>query len=183
MQKLFLLLTALFTGILGFSQGRVFTKSAAISFFSKTPAENIEAHNKHAVTVLDQSTGEVEFSVLMKGFEFEKALMQEHFNENYVESDQFPKAVFKGKINEPANVNYSKDGHYKSTVTGKLSLHGVTKEITAPVVVVIAGAVITASSEFSLTLSDYKIAVPSLVKDKISNTVKITVISRYQPLN
>lgn len=183
MQKLVLLLTVMLTGMLGFSQGRVFTKSASISFFSKTAAENIEAHNKHAVTVLDKTTGEVEFSVLMKGFEFEKALMQEHFNENYVESDQFPKAVFKGKMNEAATVLFTKDGQYKSTVTGKLSIHGVTKEITAPVVFTITAGVITASSQFTLTLSDYNIAVPSLVKDKISKSLTITVNSRYQSLN
>src|SRR3982750_2211619 len=86
--------------IAAFSQNRYFTKTGKVSFFSKASLENIEAHNKNAVSVFDRTTGQVEVSILMKAFEFEKALMEEHFNENYVESDKFPKSVFKGKINE-----------------------------------------------------------------------------------
>jgi len=182
MKKIVISLTATLVSITSFSQERVFTKNASISFFSKTSVENIEAHNKNAVTVLDKTTGQVEFSVLMKGFEFEKALMQEHFNENYVESDKFPKAVFKGKISDPAKVDFTKDGEYKTTTTGNLSIHGETKEITAPVVFTVANGAIAASSEFTVALSDYKISVPSLVKDNIAKTLKITVNSRYQPM-
>ena len=182
MKKIILSLTATLASILSFSQERIFTKSASISFFSKTTMENIEAHNNNAVTVLDKATGQVEFSVLMKGFEFQKELMQEHFNENYVESDKYPKGVFKGKINDPALVDFTKDGEYKTTTTGILSIHGETKAITAPVIFIVTNGTITASSEFTIVLSDYKISIPSLVKDKIEGKIKIKVVSRYLPV-
>lgn len=182
MKKPFLFLALITLSILSFSQERVFTKNAAVSFFSKALVENIEAHNKNGVTVLDKTTGQIEFSVLMKGFEFEKALMQEHFNENYVESDKFPKAVFKGKITEPAKVNFTKDGEYKTAATGILTMHGETKEVTAPVKFIIANGTIAASSEFSVTLSDYKISIPAVVKDNIGKNVTIAVTSQYQAM-
>src|SRR5690349_23750589 len=80
------------------AQDKFFTKSGQVTFSSKTSLENIEAHNKSVTCVLDVKTGNLQFAVLMKGFEFEKALMQEHFNENYVESHKYPKAEFKGQI-------------------------------------------------------------------------------------
>lgn len=182
MKKLVIVLTTTLVSIISFSQERVFTRNASISFFSKSSVENIEAHNKNAVTVLDKTTGQVEFSVLMKGFEFEKALMQEHFNENYVESDKFPKAVFKGKISDPVKVDFTKDGEYKTMTTGNLSIHGETKEVIVPVILIITNGIISATSEFFIALSDYKISIPSLVKDNIAKNLKITVTSRYQPV-
>src|ERR1044071_9234988 len=107
--------------ISGFSQNRYFTRTGKVSFYSKAALENIEAHNKNAVSVFDRSTGQVAVSILMKAFEFEKALMEEHFNENYVESDKFPKAVFKGKIVDLSWIDFSKNGKYTATVVGQLS--------------------------------------------------------------
>src|SRR5882762_5343542 len=106
MKKVLLLAAGLVIGALAFSQDRVFTRKGQISFYSKAPLEDIEAHNKAAVRVLDKTTGQLEFSVLMKGFEFEKALQQEHFNEDYVESDKYPKAVFKGKLADVSKVKF-----------------------------------------------------------------------------
>jgi hypothetical protein len=99
MKQKFIVITALLLiAAVTNAQEKLFTKTGKISFFSKTPMEDIEAHNKATISVLDKTSGQLEFSVLMKGFEFEKALMQEHFNENYVESDKFPKANFKGRL-------------------------------------------------------------------------------------
>ena len=97
MKKVCLIALGIISVFICNAQNRLMTKSATISFYSKAPMENIEATNKLGVSVIDKTTGQLEFSVLLKGFSFEKALMQEHFNENYVDSDLFPKAGFKGK--------------------------------------------------------------------------------------
>src|SRR5947208_1580392 len=92
------LITLLISGTALFAQDKFFTKSGRISFYSKAPLEDIEAENRSVTAVLDTKTGMVQFAVPMKAFEFEKALMQEHFNENYIESDKYPKAEFKGQV-------------------------------------------------------------------------------------
>src|SRR3990170_7585085 len=104
-----------------FSQDRFFTKAGHISFYSKTNVEDIEAHNRSVTCVLDTKTGNIQFAVLMKGFEFKKALMQEHFNEDYIESDKYPKGMFKGQILNNANINYTVFGTYPAKVKGQLT--------------------------------------------------------------
>ena len=152
-----------------------YTKSGKISFYSKAPLEKIEAVNKTVTAILDGKTGMVQFAVLMKGFEFEKALMQEHFNENYVESDKYPKASFAGVLQGNEKILYTTDGSYQTIVKGKLTLHGVTKDIeTAGSVIVIKG-VPQLVANFTIELADYKITIPSLVADKISKEVKLMV--------
>lgn len=163
------------------AQDRYFTKTGNIDFYSKASLEDIAAKNNTVTAVLDTKSGAMQFSVPMKGFEFEKKLMQEHFNENYVESDKYPKADFKGSVSNNAAVNYTKDGTYNVTVKGKLTLHGVTKDVEAPGTIKVAGGKIDATSSFNLKLSDYNISIPAVVKDKISNTIKITVDTRLEP--
>jgi polyisoprenoid-binding protein YceI len=182
MIKVYLSFVALLLSVVVFSQERIFTKTGSISFFSKAPLEDIEAHNKAAISVIDKSTGQMEFSVLMKGFEFEKALMQEHFNENYVESSKFPKASFKGKITDWNKVAITTDGKYPVTVNGALTIHGETKEVTAKGVILVSGGAISSSSEFNIALDDYKISIPALVKDKIAKNVRIVVNATYQKM-
>lgn len=164
------------------AQDRYYTKTGKIVFFSKAPMEDIEAKNKTVLAVLDTKSGAVQFGVQMKSFEFEKALMQEHFNENYVESDKFPKAEFKGMVVNNAAVNYTKEGSYPVNVKGQMTIHGVTKEVEAPGVIKVGGGKLEASATFIILLSDYKIAIPSVVKDKVSNTIRITVESKLEPL-
>ena len=158
---------------------RLITRNGSISFYSKAALENIEANTKTAVSVLDKKTGQLEFSVLIKSFTFEKALMQEHFNENYLESDRFPKSTFKGKIEDLSKVNFDKDGKYTVVVTGELFIHGETKSLVTPATITIHSGTATATTEFNISLSDYKIKIPSLVTDKISNSVKIVVNLKY----
>jgi len=180
MKRGLLLAAGLIIGMLAFTQDRIFTRKAAISFYSKAPMEDIEAHNNAAVSVIDKTTGLLEFSVLMKGFEFEKALQQEHFNENYVESDKYPKATFKGKMTDVSKVKFTTDGSYTVPVTGQLTLHGETKDITTNATITVKSGAVSGHTEFTISLDDYKIKIPALVKDKIAKSVKIVVNANYE---
>ncbi|HVE61255.1 MAG TPA: YceI family protein [Chitinophagaceae bacterium] len=164
------------------AQDKYFTKNAKIDFFSVAPLEDIEAKNKTGSAVLDIKTGSLQFSVLMQGFEFDKALMQEHFNENYVESDKFPKAEFKGSIINNSEINYQKPGIYTAKVKGTMTLHGVTKDLQTTGTIKVNDDNLKAESVFNLLLSDYNIKRPAIVKDKISNTIKVTVDAKLDPL-
>jgi polyisoprenoid-binding protein YceI len=168
-----ILLLVLVIGNAAFAQ-KYFTKSGSVNFFSKTPMENIDATNKKATCVIDSKTGQIEIALLMKAFEFEKALMQEHFNENYVESDKYPKATFKGNITNIASVNFTKDGSYPVDITGKLTMHGVTKDIKTKGSIAVKNGKINATTEFSVLLTDYYIEIPAVVEDKIQKSIKIS---------
>ena len=157
------------------------TKNGKISFFSTTSVENINAVNNQVVSVLNSQTGSLQFSVQIKGFLFKKAMMQEHFNESYIESDKYPKATFKGTITDISKVNFAKDGTYTVSVTGDLSLHNVTRKITVPGTISISGGKVNATSKFTVLVGDYKINIPNDVKDHISKTIEITVDCNYLP--
>src|SRR5688572_16960713 len=137
------------------SAQKYFSKTGSIYFLSVAPMEKIEAKNGNAYVVFDAGTGQMEWSVLIKGFKFEKALMQEHFNENYMESNEFPKGTFKGKIVNMSGVTCSKDGVYNVEVSGNLTLHGVTKSLTVPGKIIVKNGIVNASSTFELTVADY----------------------------
>lgn len=158
-----------------------YTKNGRISFFSKTSMENIDAVNNQVVSVINNQTGDIAFSVLVNGFLFKKSLMQEHFNENYMESTKYPKATFKGVSADLTKVNLSKDGAYPISVTGDLTLHGVTNKITAPATLTVKGGKISGSSTFKVALADYKISVPKVVENNISKTIEIKVDCNYDP--
>ena len=170
--------------IVGFThaQGRYFTKTGRIEFSSKAPLEDIDAVNKSVTAVLDAKSGALQFSVLMKGFEFDKALMQEHFNENYIESDKYPKADFKGTITNNSDIDYSKPGTYTANVNGKLTIRGVTKDVQTTGTIKVEGENLATTSAFNILLSDYNIKIPAVVKDKINNNVKISVNTKLEPL-
>ena len=161
---------------------RLFTKSGKIEFFSNAPLEDIEAKNKSVSAALDTKTGALQFLVLMKGFEFKKALMQEHFNEDYVESDKYPKAEFKGSITNNSEIDYAKPGTYTAKVSGKLTIHGVTKDVATTATLSVGSNQVEAKSVFNVLLSDYNIKIPAVVKDNISKTIRITVNTTLQPL-
>jgi hypothetical protein len=157
------------------------TKNGKITFFSKTALENIDAVNNQAVSVINSQTGSVAFSVLINGFLFKKALMQEHFNENYMESTKFPKATFNGKMADLSKVNFTKDGTYTVNVTGDLMIHGVTNKVTTPASITITGKKITAAAVFKVVPADYKISIPKIVEDNISKTIEIKIDCKYDP--
>jgi hypothetical protein len=108
---------------------KYFTKDGSIKFFSDAKMEKIQATNNKATCVVDAATGDIQWSVLIKGFVFENAFMGEHFNETYMESDKFDKATFKGKVENISAINFKADGTYKAKVSGELTMHGVTKPV------------------------------------------------------
>ena len=119
----------------------------------------------------------------MKGFQFEKALMQEHFNEKYVESDKYPKTVFKGKVTNIEEIDFTKDGEYPAKVKGALTIHGVTKEVEAEGKFVIENGEVSATASFPIAVADYEIKIPSVVRDNIAKEVEISVEMKYSLMN
>ena len=184
MKKIIIALTLLISVIQLNAQDKYFTKTGKIHFDATVPAspEKIEGVNKSVTSVLDTKTGNFQFSLLMKGFLFERALMEEHFNENYVESSKYPKAEFKGVISNNASVNYTKDGTYDVKVKGKLTMHGETKDLETDGKIIIKAGKINTIASFYIPFNDYKITVPTLVSDKVAKTASITVDCSLEPL-
>ncbi len=159
------------------------TRTGKVTFFSSTPVENIEAVNNEAACIADLSSGQIMFQLPIKSFKFEKSLMQEHFNENYMESDKFPKSTFKGKISDLSAINPAKDGTYKVIVGGDLTMHGVTNHVLVPGTVTVKGGNVTAATSFKIKPADYKIAIPAVVATKIANEIEITVNAQMTASN
>ena len=177
MKKICLLIVLLTSvNLLTTAQDRYFTKTGTIDFDGKSTFSKVHAENNSATCVLDTKTGIVQFSMLMKGFEFPKAIMQTHFNERYVESDKFPQSEFKGKIESSNLVNYTTDGVYDATVKGKLTIHGETKDIEATGKIIVKGGKIFLTSVFTIQVPDYKI------KADMNDQVTITVNCILDPL-
>jgi hypothetical protein len=151
------------------------SRSGKVSFFSATTVENIQAINNETACVLDAKNGDLAFIVPIRSFKFEKALMEEHFNENYLESDKYPKAEFKGKIANIAAVNLGSDGTYPVQVSGKMTIHGMTRDMTIPGILVVSAGTITSDAKFSVRCSDYGVKIPSVVASQIAEEIKVTV--------
>ncbi|NTW34078.1 MAG: YceI family protein [Bacteroidetes bacterium] len=151
------------------------SKTGKVSFYSEATMEKIEAHNNQMNAAINLTTSDVVFKVLIKSFEFEKALMQEHFNENYLESDKFPNATYIGKITNESDIIYTKDGTYKAITEGNLTIHGVTKKITETGTIQVKDGKIIIVAKFNILLKDYNIKIPKNVANNISETVQISV--------
>jgi polyisoprenoid-binding protein YceI len=164
---------------MGVQAQKLFTKNGNITFNSKSSLETIQATSNQVTSVLVPATGDLQFSVLVKSFHFEKALMEEHFNESYIESDKYPKATFKGKISNISKVIFAKDGAYAVTVSGLLTMHGVSKTVNTTGSIVIKGGKATSISSFMINLADYKISIPKVVQNNISENVTINVRCVY----
>lgn len=146
-----------------------------VSFFSETPIENISAVHSTSTSVIIGDS--IKFSLSNTGFVFPKPLMQEHFNENYMESPKYPKSTFRGKINE--KIDLTKDGVYKVTCTGVLYMHGVEKLITIPGTFTVKGGEVNLVASFKAKLDDYKIARPKVVMEKIAEEIDIKINANY----
>ena len=158
------------------------TKSGQTSFFSETPLENINAVNNQVLVILNTANGEIAIKMQHRGFHFTNKLMEEHFNENYMETEKYPSAVFTGKIKEP--VNYSKDGSYDVTVDGVLDMHGIKQNRTLKGQLLVTGGQITIICGFDVKLTDHKIEVPTLVVAKIAESISVKnkfVLSAKKP--
>ena len=158
------------------------TKNGSISFFSHTSMEDIKADNNQVASVLDTGTGEMVFQLLIKSFHFERALMEEHFNENYLESEKFPKATFKGKITNLSAIDFKKNGTYVVTTEGDLSIHNVTQKVNIKGTLQIESGEILANSKFNIVPEDYNINIPGVVKEKINKNLEVTVSMKYTPV-
>lgn len=165
------------------AQGKFITKNGHISFYSEAPLENIEAHNHEVLSIIDMEAKQVAVSMLMKAFAFEKSLMQEHFNENYVESDKFPKATFKGTFTAAESVDMSKDGVYAVEVSGDLTIHGITKPVTTQGTMEVKEGQVITKTVFKVALKDYDIEIPKVVVDNIAGEIEITVELQHAPLS
>jgi polyisoprenoid-binding protein YceI len=160
------------------SQDRYLTKNGAINFYSKMPMEDITADNNQVLSIVDASSGKMAISILMKSFMFKKALMQEHFNENYVESDKFPKATFKGSI---LNFDAINETVSKAQVKGVLTIHGVSKEIMIDANFTKTEEAILVDGEFIIEVDDFNIEIPALVAKNIAKKIKVSFNFNHKP--
>jgi len=178
MKKIFLILVGIVVAFLAHAQ-KFTSEKTYIKFFSDAAIEDITAENAKSSSIFNVSTGDVVFSIPIKEFEFEKSLMKEHFNEKYMETEQFPKSTFQGKISgyQPSVV-----GEQKATAIGKLTIHGETQDVQIPGTMINSNGVLTMKAKFIVKLVDYKIKIPQLLWKNIAEEVEVTVEFNYKPL-
>ena len=155
------------------------TRSASVSFYSSTPLEDIKAKSSDVESKLLSTTGQLTFMLLVKSFRFDNEMMEEHFNESYLESDKYPKADFKGSITNISSVNFNRDGVYPTTVQGNLTIHGVTKAVTTNGTIVIKNGKPTAKCTFPIKVRDYNIS-GKIIGKELAESIAITVDCRYE---
>ncbi|MDO6436203.1 YceI family protein [Cyclobacterium sp. 1_MG-2023] len=160
---------------------KLVSQKTHISFFSSTPVEDITADNYKATSTLDTSTGDIVFSVPMQSFEFEKALMQKHYNsKNFLNTKSFPKSKFVGKITNLDEVDFTKDGSYEAFVKGTMTIKGESKDVQEKGIITVSGGKVSAESTFELTLADYGITFEKgKPASNIAKTIEITFIGEY----
>ena len=159
-----------------------YTKNGYVSFYSHTSVEDIKAENNEVLSFFDTDKGEFRFQVLIKGFKFPKAAMQQHFNDvDYMNSDKFPKADFKGTVVNFKPATVKKDGTYNVMVDGEMTLHGETKKIRVPGVITVSGGKVNATATFKVKRTDFKISTPSFTATKIADEIEVTVKCNYEP--
>ncbi len=181
MKKLFLAILLISISTTSFGQEKLKTTSGHIKFFSTTPAEDIEANNYKAISNLTPSTGDLVFSIPMQSFEFEKSLMQKHYNsKKFLNTKKFPKAKFKGNITNLSAINFSEDGTYTADVSGDLTIHGVTNKVSEKMTLTIKNGAVTGNTTFDITLAEYDVVFTKGKPSKnIAKSVKITAILNY----
>jgi predicted ATP-dependent Lon-type protease len=181
MKKIIILLTILAIGINSntFAQA-YYTKNGSISFFSKTSLENITADNNQVISVLNIETGVLQFSVLNNAFQFPRAKMQDDFNDNYIESNKYSRSTFKGNVTEISSIMSLKDVSYKVNVKCELMIHGISKNIMLPATITIKDGKISATASFKVLIKDYNIKIPSIVTNKIAESIEIAVSCNYE---
>ena len=191
MKQLVLLLSIMAPVLLSAQIYTAKSGATSISFHSTAPLEDIDATNKGAIIVLKASSNQIQVRVTIQNFKFKNSLMEEHFNENYMETDKkvdvngqatYPNryAEFNGKINEV--VDYTKEGENKVTLTGKMSIHGVTRDVTIEGTLTKKGEELVIYSKFPVKVADYNIKVPSMYVKNIAEVVDVTINSTLEPL-
>ncbi|NJN41324.1 MAG: YceI family protein [Flammeovirgaceae bacterium] len=155
------------------------TESSEVSFFSKATMEDIKAANTKAKSIFVKDSGEVAFSIPIKDFEFDKNLMKEHFNEKYMETDKYPNSTFQGKI---TGYNSEITDEQQAKAIGKLSIHGITKEVAIDGIIQFNEGKISMNSKFTIKLEDYKIKIPQLLWQNIAEEIEVSIEFIYKPL-
>ena len=173
----FLFFIAMTITVVSYGQ-KYISEKTFISFYSHAAIEDIKAENTKASSVFDAATGNIAFSVPIKDFEFAKTLMQEHFNEKYLETEKFPKSTFEGKI---VGFDASKKGPQSVKAQGKIILHGVTRNLDIPGTLEVQGNRIRMKSVFVAKLVDYNIMRPEIMFQKIAEQVDVTVDFTFKP--
>ena len=164
------------------SQNLYRLSTGRISFFAGTTLEDIDAYNIKSSSLINLTTGEIIISIPNKDFIFRRSLMQEHFNENYMETDKYPKSEFKGKITDIQNVDFSKDEFIKVvTVDGILNIHGISKPRQFEVKITKTKSTISGETEFLILLEDHNIKRPKILWEKLADKVKVTANLVYEP--
>jgi polyisoprenoid-binding protein YceI len=179
MNKIALLTIILFSTASTVNAQKYTTEKSVVTFFSEAPVENIAAENKKSGAMMDLATGQVAFSIPISEFQFEKHLMQEHFNEKYMESEKYPKATFQGTV---LNINPNSTGEQRVSAKGKLTIHGVTREVEIPgSLEITADSSINIKSTFRVLLKDYKIKIPQILWQNIAEEIEIKADFTLKP--
>jgi hypothetical protein len=160
---------------------RYTTATGQVTFFSSTPIEDIEALNQQVAAIFDLNAGKLAFSLLMRGFVFKSTLMQDHFNENYAESEKYPRARFSGLITKMPSDELLRSGPQPVEVQGHLTIHGVKRKIKVPGTLFLRGDELVATSKFAVAPADYKIKIPALVRDNIAKSIDVSIILSCRP--
>lgn len=161
---------------------KYFTRNGEVSFYSQAPMEDIKAFNKQASCIINVETGEIVSKVLIKSFEFKKALMQEHFNENYMESDKYPKAILKAKIKNFNKIDFNKKEEQNIILEGTFEIHGQKKKQMINAKIKNIDNNIEAKAKFIIKLKDYKIEIPKAVVNNIAERIEVTVSFKLSKL-
>ena len=160
---------------------RYTTATGQTTFFSSAPLEDIEALNSRVAAIFDLNSGQLAFSMLMKDFQFKNSLMQEHFNENYAESEKYPRARFTGTLLTRPDEAQLRSGPRPVYVDGVLTIHNVKRKVRVPGTLQLRGNELVVTSKFSVAPADYKIKIPALVRNNIAKSIDISVILSCQP--
>ncbi len=177
----YLLLVVFAAVLLTASAQKQITKTGTIEIFSETPLFTIEGINKKVASILNTKSGDVVASTLVRSFKFHEALVEEHFNENYMESHEFPKAIFKGKIIDFNSLDLTKDGTYDIMIEGKLTIHGETNYVKEKGTITFTDGIISASTEFPVSLKAYKIRVEKAYTKAIKDDILLKIHFNYKP--
>lgn len=161
---------------------RYSTAAGQITFFSAAPLEDIEALNSKVGAIFELATGQLAFSLLMEEFQFKNTLMQEHFNENYAESEKYPRARFTGKLVNQPDETQLRNGPQPVYVDGILTIHGVKRQVRVPGTLQLRGTDLVVTSKFNVAPADYKIKIPALVRNNIAKSIDVSVILTCQPV-
>jgi polyisoprenoid-binding protein YceI len=160
---------------------RYTTANGQTTFFSSAPLEDIEALNSRVAAVFDLKSGQLAFSMLMRDFRFKNSLMQEHFNENYAESEKYPRARFTGTLVLMPTEGQLRTGPQPVYVQGLLTIHNVKRKVRVPGTLQLRGSELVVTSRFSVAPASYRIKIPALVRNNIAKTIDVGVILTCQP--